>query len=490
MFPLPTTPPPPPKRPRTTTGLAPEDRGRLILLGVGLLFCLAVAAGLYSYIRATSAPPPTAPPPGAGPGTGEGPILDISPAPLFPEDEAEEIQKILLERMTTLAAVTDGVAAVDPEPYEFLVDQATLNARVMNLLPEGFDRRPDVARILADPGSHRARLFRVSGELLSLQRLPYEGKGRQVLEVRRGVLRDGMGRLFSFTWPVGNSLEPDAVEPGKGWVRVRGLFYKVWPVADPAAPGKEVPSLHLVLQRAPERDYPAVQVTDIDPAWMEEVHDGEPSEMLHFYDPPFYLILNMVAAQGPEGFEAWLKAKQEAAKGLRIWPPEDFTGRYKDFFARPEAYRFRPVRYTGFLVRPTIETPPPNPGGLDRIYVGFLVDMDFAPAVWVFSPRSLVDQGFKVNDRIRVDGLFFKRVAYEPRGGGPLNQAAILIAGKVVAAPLERTVDKTLLALAVAFSVLVAGGLAFSLLRTRKEDRLAEERRKERLAKKRKGPEA
>jgi hypothetical protein len=486
MFPFPSAPPPPPKRPRTTPGLAPEDRGRLVLLGVGLLFCIALVAGLYSYIRTVSAPPPKPGPTGGKPF--EGPGKDIAIMPLFPEEEAEEIQKILLDKMSAMPAIAQGVPAVDPEPYEFLVDQATLNARVLNLLPEGFDRNPDLSRLLADPGAAVGRLISVSGELLFLKRLPYEGKGRQVLEVRRGLVRDGKGRLFTFTWPVGNSLEPDAVEPGRGWVRVRGLFYKTWPVPDPAGGPAPIMTPHLVLQGRPEVDYPAVEVKDIDPAWMEQVHDDNASEMLNPYDPPFYLLLNMVRGLGPRGFEGWLQAKAAAAPGVTIWPPEDFTGRYRDLLSRPDAYRFRPVRYSGFLLRPTMETPPPNPGGLDRVWVGFLVDADFVPAVWVFAPRSFVDQGFKAEDRIRVDGIFFKRVAYQPAGGGPLNQAAVIVAGSIVPAPVGREMGADLLAAMLGLAVVVALGLAFVIFRSRKEDRANLERRKERLARKHRAP--
>src|SRR5262245_24498969 len=130
MFPFPSTEPKPPRPPRTTTGLDPEDRGKMILLGVAFLFVLALAGGLYPSTRSQYAPPPKT---GTTvPGTKDGVVLDISPAPLFPEEEAEEIQRILLERMAKLAPIAQGTAAVDPEPYEYLVDQATLNARILN----------------------------------------------------------------------------------------------------------------------------------------------------------------------------------------------------------------------------------------------------------------------------------------------------------------------------------------------------------------------
>ena len=477
MFPFPPEPPMPSKGPRTSTGMTPEERGKFVLLGIGLLFCLGAIAAFYAYARSGGAVPKE---PAGGPEPPPGPIVEFKAEPLFPEEEAPELEKILLERMQEHPGTTHGVPATDAGPFDFLVDQATLNARVLNLLPEAFDRDPDVAKILEDPGARQGKLIAVSGEILRLQRVPWEGKGRQVQEVRRGLLRDAKGRLFTFSWPVGNALEPDAVAPGDGWVKVQGLFYKVWPEEDPAAPGKTVPTLHLVLQRPPVRDYPVLEVRDIDPALMEQVHDGDATDMLTTDPDPFYYLLNFVRTLGPEGIEDWLKARQAASPGLRLHPPEDFAGRYRELLGKPDLYRFRPVRYTGFLLRPTVETVRPNPGNMEKVWAGFIVDADFAPSVWVFSPRSLVGQGFRHEDRVRVDGFFYKRRAYQPRGGGPLKQAAVIIASRIVPAPLPESAFGRGLILAVAgLMAILVGGLVLLIAAGRKEDRIAVERRRE-----------
>jgi hypothetical protein len=237
-------------------------------------------------------------------------------------------------------------------------------------------------------------------------------------------------------------------------------------------------------------DYPPVVVKDVDPAWMEDVHDADAGEMLKRDDPPVYYLLNLVKNLGEEGYEAWLKEKEKASPGLKHWPPEDFTGRFKELLARPDAYRFRPIRYSGFLVRPTVAPVAPNPGNLDRVWLGYIVDMDFVPAVWVLSPRSFVDHGFKDEDRIRVDGIFFKRIAFQPQGGGPLSQAAVIVAGKMVVVPMGREFGADLLMVVLGLSVIVAGGLFYFAVRSRKDDRAAEERRQARLARRRKAPEA
>jgi hypothetical protein len=489
MFPFPESPTPSRGARSAAAGTSPEDRGKIILMGVGLLFCIALMTGLYAYTRSgrgTAAPTPApADPTLVDPTLVKPTELEIGVVPLFPEEQAEEIEKDLLDRFGKLGRILDGVPAPDGEPFDFLVDMATHDARILNLLPEGFDRNPDTARMVHDPGAHRGKLLAVSGELLSLERRPWDGKVPQVEEIRRGVLRDAKGRLFSFSWPVANHLEPDAVEAGKGWVGVRGLFYKMWPVPDPADPGKTAPSFHLVLQAPPVLSYPDLVVKDIDPAWMNKVHDSGVQEMMKYDDEPLYYLLNLLGHLGPEGFEGWLKAKQEAAPGAKIHPPEDFTGRYRELLANPDLLRFRPVRYTGFLLRPTqLEREiPPNPGNVGRMWVGYLVDVDFAPAVWVYSPRSFTEQGFKSEDRIRVDGIYMKRVAYQAAGKGPLKQAALIVAGKMVPAPTGKVFAQDLLLVVVALMVVVAGGLGFMLFRSRKEERLEAERRKSRLLK-------
>jgi hypothetical protein len=457
-------------------------------MGVGLLFVAALVAGLSAYGSRRPVPSPAAPGPDASGEPGVLPPISVQPAPLFPEEEAEEIARILLERWPAAADIVQGVPGADPAAFAFLVGEATLNARILNLPAEGFDARPDLARIDADPGAFRGRPIRVSGALLALERLPAEGLGAQVREIRRGTVRDGNGRLWSFAWPVANPLEPDPVVPGAGWVRLHGILYKSWPLVDPAGPGEPRNALQVVLARPPVADFPPVSHRDIDPAWMEGVRDAAAIDMLTTDEDPFFHLLNFSRTLGPAGFGEWLKTRQAASPGLRIDPPEDFTGRYAELLRNPAVHRFRPVRYSGFLIRPLEQEVRPNPGGIEKAWVGFLVDADFAPAVWVFAPRSFVAGGFKDEDRVQVDGIFYKRRAYQPQGGGDLKQAAVIIACRISHAPLGTTrFGPDLLAALIALLVLLGGGFAWLVVQGRKQDRAAEAIRRERLARRNRG---
>jgi hypothetical protein len=488
MFPFPPEPPSPASR--AAPGITPSEKGKVVLLGVAFLFVLGLMVFFYVFSTSGSVAPP-APPEGAPGVPVPGPSLEFQPVPLFPAEEAAEIEGILREKLKDAPPPGDGVAAVDPAVHEVLLDAATLDARVLNLLPEGFDRDPGFERILADPGAFRGKCVSAAGELLSLDRVPYEGKNPTVKELRRGLLRDAAGRHVTFTWPVSTPLEPDPVAPGSGWARVFGLFYKTWPVPDPKDPSRTVPSLHLVLSRRPRPDYPLAKVTDIDPAWMEQVRDEKPSEMLSMEEDPLFLLLNLVGNLGPQGFEGWLKGRQETLPpgAPRVWPPEEMSGRTKELLANPGLWRFRPVRSTGLLARPTeldAARIRPNPGNVEKLWIGILVDVDFVPGVWIVSPRSFVDQGLKAQDRVQVEGFFYKRFAYQPAGKGPMNQAAVIVAGRIRAAPLPpRGIATGLLIGIVGLMVALAGGLVWVLLQGRREDAASQARRREKAERKR-----
>jgi hypothetical protein len=484
MFPNPfAPPPPPPPGSRLPSGITPQEKGKMILLGVALLLVLGVMGGMFAFYGAGDEPPPSAGDPmdiPASKGGAEGPLVEFKPAPLFPEEEGAEVERILREDLAEWKDVVDGVAAVDPRPHDYILDQVSRNARIMNLAEASFDGEMEPSSLLDGPAAHRGKLVLVSGTLLSLEREPYEIETGLVKEVRRGLLRDGPGRLWTFTWPVGNPLEPDPVQPGEGWVRVQGVFYKVWPAADPES-GEEVPTPHLVLQRRPKRDYPRIQVRDLDTAWFDLVHDETPADMSVRDEDPLFYLLNLSSNIGANGWEGWAKAKQARDPGLRIWPPEDLTGRYTELLDRPEVYRFRPIRYVGYIARPSvIREIRPNPGNVEQAWISFLVDQDGAPALWVYSPRSIVDLGFKDGDRVSVEGFFMKRVAYEPVREGPMKRAAVLVATRILPAPMpENSVARTILLIVGGFMLLMAGLLGWTIVQGRREAETAEKRRAE-----------
>jgi hypothetical protein len=190
------------------------------------------------------------------------------------------------------------------------------------------------------------------------------------------------------------------------------------------------------------------------------------------------------------GFEGLLRAKQAEAPGVKLWPPEDMTGRYGELLARPDLWRFRPISYTAFLAKPSeVRNLRLNPGNVERLWIGILVGTDFAPAVWVCSPRSFLDQGIKADDHVRVEGFFYKRHAYQPAKGGPLMQCAVVVAGRVVPVPISgQRVGRDVLLAILALMAVIAGGLAFVLLQGRRDARAAEARRLARLSKQKVGP--
>ena len=238
MFPNPFSPPPPPPAPRSSPGLTPQEKGRIILMAVAMLVVLGMMGAMVVYSQGTlpgdTERDPQDMPADPRPG-GDGTAKPLEIVPLFPEEEGAEVEGIFRADLAKWTDVVQGVAAVDPEPYALLLDRVSGNARVMNLQEAAFDGKAEPAALLAAPAASMGKLVLVSGELLSLEREPYEIPSGLVREVRRGMVRDGGGRLWTFSWPVGNPLEPDPVAPGGGWVRLQGIFYKSWPARAPGA---------------------------------------------------------------------------------------------------------------------------------------------------------------------------------------------------------------------------------------------------------------
>ncbi len=478
-------PPPPPGAPPTVSR---REQFRLVALA---LVALAITLSLaWTWGRGRAPAPAPATPATGVPGDGGAPIpgspVDVTPVPLFPEEEAREVEAALMERLRTFHGIRDGEVADDPESWRFLVEEVTRNYRVINLRPEGFDAPGDLSALLADPAPARGRLLEVQGELVALDRGPGPEGDTLVREVRRGVLKDAAGNWYSFSRPVVNPLEPDAVDRAGAWLRIRGILYRSVPVPDPAAPTTLRPTLHLVLTESPLADYPPVTVREIAPEWYAAVRDATPAEAAVRDEPPFYLLLNLLANLGPEGFEAWGRAQQARVPDARWWPPEDFTSRAGDLMRASATQRFRPVAYTGVLKRPQwLYDLRPNPGNVERLWVGFLVSDDFLP-VWVYSTRSFVDMGFKDGDRVRMDGLYYKRTVFLPKSGKETLQAPVLLLARMRAAPLPDTlVSRDVFLVMAAVTALMAFALVVTIVQGRRETRAEETRRRDKARRKR-----
>jgi hypothetical protein len=482
-----------PARFRSAPGITVRERSRMIVLGAVLLAVLG--AGVAAWVASSrdggggaapatpAAPaealgPPGIPTPGAGPG-------GLQVVPLFPEEQAEVAQERLVELLASAGPVADGVAADDGAPFEALLEAVTQDHRLLNLSGEGFAVDPDLGPFLADPASHRGHLVRMSGELLSLERLPYAGPNPLVRELRRGVIRTASGALAGFTHGVASPHEPVAVEAGGGWVRVRGAFYKTWPVVEPSAPPEPVAAPHLVLTAAPVRDYPPVAHRDIDPAWIGQVLDAEPAEMVVRDEPPFFHLLNMLRTLGPQGFEEWCRT-HPSRPGKPGWPPENFTNRARELLSDSSIHRFRPVSIQGYLRQPKfVYDLRPNPGNVEGLWLGFVVADDLVP-VWVYRDRPFVAEGFREGTLVRVEGIYYKQVAYEPRGGGEMRRGPVVLASRLVALPRPGLrVDSNLLLVGAGSLGLLAAFMAIAILRARREDRESDTMWRARVAKRR-----
>ncbi|MHC4922848.1 MAG: hypothetical protein ACYTG4_02060 [Planctomycetota bacterium] len=494
MFPFPPTPP---IGPDAKGGVTPAERGKIIVLAVAFLVVLAFGAFLVLSESAllggadesgASSVAPDAPDVNSGGGP---PTVDSKEpriVPLFPEDEADMVRQTIRDGLEKLPAIVDGASAEDPEPFEFLVGQVAGNFRVINLKGKVFEVLKGTADIREDPGAHRGRLIRVTGRLLSIERLPYEGKHKIVKELRRGVVRAADGTLYTFTEPVGSAFGATAEVPADGWVRLHGLFYKTWRVDKAPDGGDGGMSLHLVLKSPPVRDYEPREVKTIEAEWMSWVKDKTPAEMNQWDRDPLYLLMNMARTLGPEGFDAWLKARQAEFPDQKFDPPEDFANRSRELLDAPDLHRFRPVTYTGFLARPSrLPLQKPNAGHIEDVYLGFLVTDDYIP-VWVFSHRGFTEQGFQDEDRLRMRGFFYMRTSFKPRGGGEMLMAPVFVAVDFEKLPPRQIegIGMDLMITIIALMTGLLGLLGFAFWQGRKETAAAEERRLKQVERRRK----
>jgi hypothetical protein len=476
--------PDPARRPASPAlpGISPKEKLTVFVMAASLL----AVSGWLAYQWATSSPAATtpdgkAPRPlvtdGTGPGGAPAPDIEFAPAPLFPEEEAREVELGLQEKLRHFRGISDGVLEFDEEPYRMLLEETVGNFRVVNLRPQGFEPMGPLLPYQEKPSEHRGRLLTVSGDLVSLDRIPMENTEGLVKEVRRGVIRTTAGEWVTFSWAVTNPLIPDEVRPGDGWARLQGVFLKGWntPVGESAAP---VFTAHLVLTSPPEKDYPPVTVTDIDSAWFGQVKDTTPAEAMVRDYPPFFLLLNMVERFGTDGFERWAKERQATNPALPVWPPEDFTDRSRELMQNSVHQRFRTVSYTGYLKQPRwVYDLKPNPGNVKNLWLAFVVSSDFVP-VWVYSPKSFVDLGFKDGERVHLQGFFLQRVTYLPRGGREMLQAPVLVMARLQHAPMsDSSVGWDIVYVVGGIALILAIALCAVLLQGRREDAVSVARR-------------
>lgn len=186
------------------------------------------------------------------------------------------------------------------------------------------------------------------------------------------------------------------------------------PPADPP-PGK----IDTVLARGPvertidgavtiERDHPAGAATDGDEDSDDDLTAPRGALAAVRDDTVFR------SADGPAWFAIWKLLAEEAASGGAA--PRGRAVTFAQLFEQPDAFRGRRVRFEGTIRRLQEVEAPANDIGLERTWQAWIEPAGGPPSpivVYFLSVPPEVPVGMRVHVPVIVDGVFFKRWAYQ-----------------------------------------------------------------------------
>lgn len=317
---------PPPKDPRPPAGMAPGDRRRLAFLIAGFVVTAgALISTLYQANKQGAAPArvPVADESATNEPALEVPELDRARLATLVRD-AEPVQQVALEGEAA-DLVLDAARRYTPRHYAELaapeLDQATCE------------------RLRADPGAARGQAFTARGRIVALR--PRTGAAHEPQFLGRLELEDGASVHFLVL-----SVPEGAAEIG-GFVRVDGLFLKLYSSEDADEPGTWITGPLLVGARA-ERSYPSLgKVTQLDLSAFDDLEDAdlapdpgsEPRLVPETPAEPLWQLMAF-ARDLPEGAIDWAKAPVldqrlidrllEEPAGLRAMPVRIPISRLQD----------------------------------------------------------------------------------------------------------------------------------------------------------------
>jgi hypothetical protein len=348
-------------------------------------------------------------------------------------------KKVDLARLEAIRDDTDQQRGqIEPEALDYLLDHVH-NEPSVRRKRRGF-RAIDPRVMLERPEAFRGLAVELRGELLGWERMPHEGV-EGVTHVYRGFLdvhrrgEDGadapIGVQVSFTAtekPQSADANPKEFGPGT-FVRLQGFFLKLWRGLPPGA--EELTTTPHVVARRFLRSYQVVPQREVDPSWFK-VADGHSLD-----EPPFFLLLNYLKNLTPEAFR-----ERRASGVLNVTPipepgqpfppgpvPEnvitDFGSRGKLLYDNTDRFRGRLVRLRGTLKRVDPVVPGDNPGGIERIYDGFLAQETYL--IPIRAPFPLARYGVEESPLVHLEGYLYKRWMWEGKGGGRFTAPMILV---------------------------------------------------------------
>lgn len=399
-----------------------SDKTRLIFIGVGFVLILGTFLGIQLWSRANE---PETPKNAGGPGM-NGPLIDVAPhddaqgRPIFshkPETPAERrdiAQDDLhrgLARFATKGELRDSDVRDSTPVLTWLLNEIYWNFRVTRV-QEPYYERLNESDVLFEPAPHRGTFASAFGEVITVSPPePFAGEVRDVGDLYRAVFRTEEGTLYHLT-----SATPIEFEIGD-WVQAYGVFYRLRTL-EIGEERKEAVSL--VVSKELRRAFPPTTITEIDPAWAGQVRDKSFDEANNTDERPLWLILNYLRNFGLEGYRQ--KRDSGEIEPLELGDPA------KMIIRLPDEYRFEHVSVKGRVIDTYVDIlQSDNPGKIRRVDSAALLQPS-GYLVRLISPRPWSEYGFQPGrDFVTVEGIFYKRWVYVPRGGGEAREIPLLL---------------------------------------------------------------
>ncbi len=463
-----------------TTGPTPADdalgfpgsrkpRGPRTAIGLMFASLLAVLAayGVMNALSGKAQEEATLPPEGLEPELehiGAGTLAAMVP---------EEVRRKLESELGTwfLAAdrapLNDRSPVVEPEWARHLLS-TDVRVRIEGLPGRIFGDLENIPAVLDEPAPHRGKLVRVWGRVASSRKLEVGGADAAQPAVLIELAADN-GSVWTATC-VGASPPKDG-----SWVKVDGVFAKLWPLPDDAGT-----ALHVFSTRAVVASFPPVAYDQPQVEWLEMVKDKKISDSQQLEERAFYGMLNYVRTMGPEGYRELRDT--EAIQVVDLTEPRSVQDK---LIAHPLAHRFRAVRVRASpLLKEFAQDGdvPENSGNIDYVYRGYVV-VDGPLPIWFISPFPSSTFDFAGARRVDVEGFFFKKRWID--ANGKTYWLPVLIGTHVDPVPeVESGLSwQVIVSVLVAFSVLATVAVLIVVYRNRQELDAFRERQLQRRAK-------
>jgi hypothetical protein len=390
-------------------GLATGEKRRLVVLVAGFFVLLGILVTTWMQARSGSATP--APMPLADESVPVEPLLavpelDLARLESLAADRAEADQVVLPSEAADLLM---GVARrYTPRHY------AELD------VPELDEAR--IAALTAEPAAARGKPFTARGRIVGLR--PRSGAAHEQQFLGRLELEDGSTVHFLVL-----SVPEHAAEVG-GFVRVDGLFLKLYRTEDELVPGTWAAGPLLVGARA-VRSYPDLgTVTGLDASAFDDVVDAElapdpGAEVRLVYETPAEPLwaLMALARDLPEGAVDWAAAPTLDQRLL------------DQILDDPAAFRGTPfVLPISRLQDGRVRGADENPARMERYTQGWIANVTWRNVIQFRTP--VLRPGLAIGDLVYGRGFFLQNLAYES------SERGIRVAPVFVLQSLERHVPE------------------------------------------------